>query len=1431
MMFPFFMKKPDATARTWKIAGKVSAALLLAAMITVGLFTCAAAENATTLTVDCKGVTPNGLDNWQSLSLTGRFDVSANGQALGQVTANPTAEQQAQGDSDTLTLPAGLQGEVTLTPVAEDFMAGFVCADPVTVSLQQGQANRKTMFAYATRGFYRVENVSAADGSALGGGEYVVLDATGAMQASFTVDATGIYTSTQALPNGDYQLVQLRAPDGTLLLTDPVAFTVGTYFGDVNSIVTVRVENTAAPIENGRTGAPVLLGGEFTDTNGSETATVTVSGLCAGENTLPLQGYTLTLQPAEMLDGTGSALAGTQAVWMEDVTVTRPEADGSVSVQGLDAQGKPVGQPTLCATGVPLALSDAAGVAITYLNANGEPTVPAGFTAGAVQVSLRYQQPTSAAGERQARTARLLAQVHYTYAYEGPDGISSVTAESEVPDANVMLALPDGRMALVPVATVQTLADSTLAIALTAGQTVLPADALAMAAELPEGARIAAAALPDGLTLVRTAQKDYVVFDTAVWAAGAVVLPIAAGDVDALTVWVWDPCNLPVAADAPEGYALRAETHELQPLLDALTTHTAGQYARYPITLAQPLVTGKTADTLSELASGTVGEAAGSGDTTVSGLGVLLQGDSPKVQYGAITDDAGAFAVFGDNGVNAGTVRITLPINTQSAQTGEIGMQTFANLTLPQAALSASFVRMSAVTGAIATQSGMPLADVSVQLIQNGQAIQTGSTDVNGRYAFAQLQPGAYDLRLTLPASLSAKLIAENGVGAQTDGSYAITGIALADGENRTVDIAAALLGTVQGTITKGNAAVQGLTVTLTDAAGAAQSTRTDDKGAYSFAALAAGDYSLAVQLAEHTAVVAVNDKATQSVGQYQANLTLEEGERLEDRLTLEDTASITGQIAELGAGQTVTAASADGQYSATTDEKGAFSFDALVAGDYTLYAPLPEGKTLRDGANWQVSQKGDMIWLPLTVEAGNAYALPAVEYVAMTGIEGVAYLDSNGDHALDASETLMSGVTVALQQKTGDTWTDVIAATTDEYGHYAFAGLKPGAYRVVSKADKNASVAAVGNEPRALGDAADAMMTSAELTLANGQTLTEDSNIALALPVKIHVLAFYDSNENGICGEYERALAGVTVEAVPAKDPAGDAVASAATNANGEATIEGLNPGDYVLRTTLPDGTLYTAKTDRWEAGYSCVGNSAEKTATSDPFTLAAGSSLETAVGAIPVGSFSGTVWSDENNNGVMDEGEPGVAGVQLQLTGVRTGNTYTFTTDDTGAYRFDLLRDDAYDFTAKIPDGMLFARYTQTGGDSRSVFTTEGTNATRQFVVSDAENVANKNVGIIRKAAVSGLAFLDTNYNGVYDEGEPAYSGVTVELVKNSNDRSMGKAAIPTQERRNPNMFSTIRALGIHNAANNHDQEQKINRIKVAVAHVAKPGINARR
>ena len=95
------------TGRAWNRAIRGSLRIkrgagifLLGALIAFGLCVPAGALADTTLTVEFKGVTPSGTDNWLSLPLTAHFEVWANGAALGSVTANPTAAQQAGGESD-----------------------------------------------------------------------------------------------------------------------------------------------------------------------------------------------------------------------------------------------------------------------------------------------------------------------------------------------------------------------------------------------------------------------------------------------------------------------------------------------------------------------------------------------------------------------------------------------------------------------------------------------------------------------------------------------------------------------------------------------------------------------------------------------------------------------------------------------------------------------------------------------------------------------------------------------------------------------------------------------------------------------------------------------------------------------------------------------------------------------------------------------------------------------------------------------------------------------------------------------------------------------------------------------------------------------------------------------------------------------------------
>ena len=157
--------------------------------------------------------------------------------------------------------------------------------------------------------------------------------------------------------------------------------------------------------------------------------------------------------------------------------------------------------------------------------------------------------------------------------------------------------------------------------------------------------------------------------------------------------------------------------------------------------------------------------------------------------------------------------------------------------------------------------------------------------------------------------------------------------------------------------------------------------------------------------------------------------------------------------------------------------------------------------------------------------------------------------------------------------------------------------------------------------------------------------------------------------------------------------------------------------------------------------------------------------------------GYFTGRVWNDLNNDGLMDDAEPGVEGVTLHLLRSDTGEQLTAVTDNTGTYLFSGLPNDSYTFSVSVPQSMLYARYRKEGGDLRSVFTGEDLNISRSFVVRDTEPQINMNVGLVDSAIIKGMAYLDLNYNGNYDEGEPPYANVTMEVIRNASERSVGK------------------------------------------------------
>ena len=367
--------------------------------------------------------------------------------------------------------------------------------------------------------------------------------------------------------------------------------------------------------------------------------------------------------------------------------------------------------------------------------------------------------------------------------------------------------------------------------------------------------------------------------------------------------------------------------------------------------------------------------------------------------------------------------------------------------------------------------------------------------------------------------------------------------------------------------------------------------------------------------------------------------------------------------------------------------------------------------------------------------------------------VSGCAYVDANENLVHDESEQLITGVPVRLELRDGGAWTEAARTETDLYGKYAFMGLSAGEYRVIcTLSGQELYAVSVGTS---MASEAGAVVGDA-VTLEEGKSVS-GGDVGLAPSARLALTVFQDSNGDGKRGDYDRGVPGIEVTLLEGETP----LDSTSTDSDGKAALY-ARAGRYTVRVTLP-------------AGYGISDGSVQSRTVDLDVSFATGEEEALTLAVAPVGALGGRVFEDMDNDGIMGDGDPGVAGVTVRIEGNRTGTVREITTDETGEYLFDFLPDDMYTISATLPEGMLYARYSQTGADLRSIFT--GSNITREFPVRDAARVMDKNIGVVENGVISGVAFLDLNYNGRLDEGEPGYAGVTVEALRGSGSESQGK------------------------------------------------------
>ena len=170
---------------------------------------------------------------------------------------------------------------------------------------------------------------------------------------------------------------------------------------------------------------------------------------------------------------------------------------------------------------------------------------------------------------------------------------------------------------------------------------------------------------------------------------------------------------------------------------------------------------------------------------------------------------------------------------------------------------------------------------------------------------------------------------------------------------------------------------------------------------------------------------------------------------------------------------------------------------------------------------------------------------------------------------------------------------------------------------------------------------------------------------------------------------------------------------------------------------------------------------------------------------------SLTGTIFVDADNDGALEAGETGIAGVVVTLIGTDDLGTVSLTTQTVadGSYSFDNLRPGRYSIAASQDTAYLdgLESVGTLGG-------TAGDDIISEIVVGAGQKGQGYNFGELRPASLTGFVWIDFNDDGEIDFSEKTISGVTVTLT-GLNDRGQNVTRIVQSDEDGVYTFDLLR------------------------------------
>jgi len=654
--------------------------------------------------------------------------------------------------------------------------------------------------------------------------------------------------------------------------------------------------------------------------------------------------------------------------------------------------------------------------------------------------------------------------------------------------------------------------------------------------------------------------------------------------------------------------------------------------------------------------------------------------------------------------------------------------------------------------------------DVTVELVQAGQVVDTQVTSGDGDYLFTGLRSGDYVVRVdatTLPTNVvqtfdpDGTLDDESALSLPTGGSDLLQdfGYAFVPGT-----IGDRVWLDVDGNQTQdpGEAGINGVRVQLLENGVVVRTLLTTGDGDYLFENVDRGDYTVTVdpstlpQDATQTfdADGVLDNRSSLTLAAADSNLLQDFGYRqlggtIGDRVWLDADSNEIQDPGEAGINNVTVELLQAGQVVDTqvTSGDGDYLFTGLRSGNYAVRvdtSTLPQDATQTFDADGGLDDRSN-----LALSTGDDNLLQDFGYRLLEGVIGdTVWLDADRSETINNGEAGIDDVTVELVDSGGQViGTDV----TDNGGKYLFDGLASGTYTV--RVDVSTLPAAVEQTFDA-----DGLATPSESTLSlnpGGSNFDQDFGYVF-LPATVGDRVWLDADGNETQDGGEAGINGVTVELVQA----GVVLETMMTTGDGDYRFEGLAAGDYEIRIdvdTLPQDASQTFDADGGLDDRSSVS------------LVAGGSNLDQDFGyRLLEGAIGDTVWFDDDRSQTINGAEVGIDDVVVELLDDAGAVAATETTANGGKYLFENLSSGTY--TVRI-DATTLPNGTEQTFDADGIATADESTLT----LGPGDSNLDQDFGyILLSGTIGDFVWFDDNGDGIQDTDEPGIEAALVTLFR---------------------------------------------------------------